>query len=203
MLDFMRRQSSKLKWVWVLLIFIFSVTLVTLYIPIGDLGSVAITTDVAAIGGERVSAKEFQTAYRNYIDRMRSQLSPEMLKAFRFDRQILDALITRHVEMEEARRLGLSVSAAEIEQKILENPVFREGGNFIGMPRYQAILQQNQMTVEEFESAVRDDILLEKLRNFVSAGVTVGDKEVEDEYRKRNEKAKLTYFVIDPAKLEP
>src|ERR1043166_2031419 len=91
MLDFMRRQSSKLKWVWVLLIFIFSVTLVTLYIPIGDLGSVAITNDVAAIGSERVSAREFQTAYRNYIDRMRSQLSPEMLKAFRFDRQILDS----------------------------------------------------------------------------------------------------------------
>ena len=140
MLDFMRRQSSKLKWVWILLILIFSVTLVTLYIPVGDLGSVAITNDVAAIGGERVSAKEFQTAYRNYIDRMRSQLSPEMLKAFRFDRQILDSLITRHVMMEEARRLGLSVSPTEIEQKILENPAFREGGNFIGMPRYQAIL---------------------------------------------------------------
>ena len=36
-----------------------------------------------------------------------SQLSPEMLRAFRFDRQILDALISQHVMMEEARRLGL------------------------------------------------------------------------------------------------
>src|SRR5579884_227886 len=202
MLDFMRRQSSKLKWVWVLLIFIFSVTLVTLYIPIGDVTSVSITNDVASIGGETVSAKEFQTAYRNYIDRMRSQLSPEMLKAFRFDRQILDSLISRHVMMEEARRLGLSVSPAEIEQKVLENPAFRQGGNFIGMPEYQAILQQNNLTVEEFEGSVRDDILLDKLRSFVSAGVSVTDKEVEDEYRKRNEKAKLDYFVIDPAKLE-
>jgi peptidyl-prolyl cis-trans isomerase D len=198
----MRRQSTKLKWVWVLLIFIFSVTLVTLYIPIGDLGNVSLSNDVASIGAQRVSAKEFQAAYRNYLDRMRSQLSPEMLKAFRFDRQILDALITRHVMMEEASRLGLSVSAAEIEQKILENPVFREGGNFIGLTRYQTILQQNNMTVEEFEAGVRDEILLEKLRNFVGAGVTVGDKEVEEEYRRKNEKAKIDYFVIDPAKLE-
>jgi Parvulin-like peptidyl-prolyl isomerase len=202
MLDFMRRQSTKLKWVWVLLIFIFSVTLVTLYIPVGDLGSVSLSNDVASIGAERVSAKEFQAAYRNYLDRMRSQLSPEMLKAFRFDRQILDALITRHVMMEEAKRLGLSVSAAEIEQKILENPVFREGGNFIGLTRYQTILQQNNLTVDEFESGVRDEILLEKLRSFVGAGVTVGDKEVEEEYRRKNEKAKIDYFVIDPAKLE-
>jgi peptidyl-prolyl cis-trans isomerase D len=202
MLDFMRRQSSKLKWVWVLLIFIFSVTLVTLYIPMGDVTSVSLTNDVAAVGGDKVSAKEFQTAYRNYLDRMRSQLSPEMLKAFRFDRQILEALISRHVMMEEARRLGLSVSPEEIEQKVLENPVFREGGNFIGLPRYQAILSQNNMTVEEFEAGVRDDILMDKLRSFVGAGVTVSDKEVEDEYRKRNEKAKLDYVVIDPAKLE-
>jgi len=202
MLDFMRRQSTKLKWVWVLLIFIFSVTLVTLYIPIGDLGSVSLTNDVAAIGSGKVSAKEFQTAYRNYLQRMRSQLSPEMLKAFRFDRQILDALISRHVMMEEARRLGLGVSPEEIEQKVLENPAFREGGNFIGLPRYEAILQQNNLTVEEFESSIRDEILTDKLRNFIGAGVSVSDKEVEDEYHKRNEKAKLDYFVIDPAKLE-
>src|SRR5205814_6076951 len=83
-----------------------------------------------------------------------------------------------------------------------ENPVFREGGNFIGLPRYQGFLQQNNMTVEEFEGNVRDEILTEKLRNFVGAGVALTDKEVEDEYKKRNEKAKVDYFVIDPAKLE-
>src|SRR5262249_10548039 len=160
-----------------------SVTLVTLYIPIGDLGSVNVTNDVASIGGERVSAKEFQTAYRNYIERMRSQLSPEMLKAFRFDRQILDSLISRHVMMEEAKHLGLSVSPIEIEEKVLENPAFREGGNFIGMPRYQAILQQNNLTVEEFEAGVRDDILMDKFRNLIGASVALTDKEVEEEYR--------------------
>ena len=79
MLNFMRRQSTRLRWVWVLLIFIFSVTLITLYIPIGDLGSVSLSSDVASVGGEKISAKEFQTSYRTYIDRMRSQLSPEML----------------------------------------------------------------------------------------------------------------------------
>src|SRR5215468_2447913 len=112
MLDFMRRQSQKLKWVWILLIFIFSAGLILLYIPFQDLPNVSLTNDVAAIGGQRISAKEFQTAYRNYLERMRSQLSPEMLRAFRFDRQILDALITRQVMKTAARRLGLSVSAA-------------------------------------------------------------------------------------------
>jgi peptidyl-prolyl cis-trans isomerase D len=202
MLDFMRRQRSALKWVWVILIFIFSVTLVTLYIPIGDLPNVSITTDVASIGHDSISSHEFTAAYRNYVDRMRGQINPEMLRAFRFERQIMDALVTRHVMTEEAKRLGLNASAPEIEQKILDNPVFRENGSFIGRSRYQAILAQINLSVDEFESNVANEILTEKLRSFVTAAVHVTDKEAEEEYKRRNEKAKLDYFVIDASKLE-
>ena len=171
MLDFMRRQRSALKWVWVILIFIFSVTLVTLYIPFGDLPNVSITNDVASIGHDSISSHEFQSAYRNYIDRMRGQLNPEMLRAFRFERQIMDALVTRHVMTEEAKRLGLNVSSAEIEQKILENPVCRENGTFIGQSRYQAVLAQNNLTIDEFESNVGNEILTKKLRSFITAAI--------------------------------
>jgi peptidyl-prolyl cis-trans isomerase D len=202
MLDFMRRQRSSLKWVWVILIFIFSVSLILLYIPAGDLPNVSVSTDVASIGSESISAREFQTAYRTSVDRMRGQITPEMMRAFHFERQILDNLITQHVMIEEARRLGLDVTPAEVEQKILENPVFRENGVFIGRARYEAILSQNNFSVEDFESAMTNEILRDKLRSFVTASVNVTDKDVEEEYKRRNEKAKIDYFVIDAAKLD-
>jgi peptidyl-prolyl cis-trans isomerase D len=202
MLDFMRRQQKKLKWVWVILIFIFSVTLITLYIPFDELGMVTISGDVADVGGETITAKEFQMAYRNYLNNVRGQLNPEMLRAFRFEQQILDALVTRSVTVAEAKRLGLNVSETEIEQRILQNPAFLEAGNFIGMQRYQNILAQNNTTVDEFESAVRNELLMDKLRSFVTAGVGVSDQEVEKDYRRANEKVKLDYFTIDPVKLE-
>ena len=202
MLDFMRRQRSQLKWVWVILIFIFSVSLVLLYIPAGDLPNVSVSTDVASIGGESISAREFQTAYRASVDRMRGQITPEMMRAFHFERQILDNLITQHVMTDEAKRLGLDVTPAEVEQKILENAVFRENGVFIGRARYEAILSQNNFSVEDFESAMTNEILRDKLRSFVTASVNVTDKDVEEEYKRRNEKAKIDYFVIDAAKLD-
>jgi len=202
MLDFMRRQRSSLKWVWVILIFIFSVTLVTLYIPFGDLPNLTMTNDVASVGDQSITAREFQTAYRGYVDRMRGQITPEMMRAFRFDRQIMDALVSRHVVTEEAKRLGLNVTPGEIEQKILENPVFRENGAFIGRARYQAILASSNFTMEDFESSVANEILTDKLRSFITASVSVTDKEAEEEYKRRNEKVKLSYFVIDAAKLE-
>jgi peptidyl-prolyl cis-trans isomerase D len=205
MLDFMRRKRSSLKWVWVILIFIFSVTLITLYIPFGDLPNVSITNDVASVGSVSVTAREFQMAYRGYVDRMRAQnpgFTADMMRAFRFDRQIMNALVARHVVTEEARRLGLDVTPAEIEQKILENPVFREEGAFIGPERYQAILAQSNLTIDDFESGVADEILTEKLRSFITASVSVSDKDAETEYKRRNEKVKVDYFVVDAAKLE-
>lgn len=201
MLDFFRRRQASFKWVWVILIFIFSVTLITLYIPFDDLGNVSITSDVASVGSQSVSAKEFTSAYRNYMSRMSGQISPEMLKAFRFERQIMDALVTRRVISEEAQRVGLSVSPGEVEAKILENPVFQQGGNFIGHAQYQMILAQNNLTVDEFESSVADDILADKLKSFLTASVAVTDEEVEKEYRRRNEKAKIDYLIVDPSKL--
>src|SRR5215813_5880327 len=202
MLDFMRRQRSSLKWVWVILIFIFSVSLILLYIPAGDLPNVTVSNDVASVGSESISAREFQTAYRTYVDRMRGQITPEMMRAFHFERQILDNLVTQHVVLEEAKRLGLDVTPAEVEQKILENSVFRENGVFIGRARYEQILAQNNFTVEDFESAMSNEILRDKLRSFVTASVNVTDKDAEEEYKRRNEKAKIDYFVIDAAKLD-
>jgi hypothetical protein len=76
MLDFMRRQHSNLKWVWVILIAVFSLSLVTLYMnPGGDVTSINVANDVASIGGDSITAREFQTAYRSYVDRMRGRLT--------------------------------------------------------------------------------------------------------------------------------
>src|SRR5438046_9868175 len=97
MLDFMRRQRSALKWVWVILIFIFSVTLVTHYIPFGDLPNVSITNDVASIGHDRISSREFQSSPRRYTVWLRLQLKSALLRSFRFERLIMDAFVTSDV----------------------------------------------------------------------------------------------------------
>jgi len=199
MLDLMRRQHSKLKWLLLVIVVIFVWT----YIPsFTGMGSGVTSSDVASVGSETVSAKEFQVAYRNNIQRMGSQVSPEMLRAFGFDKQVLDYLISQKVIAAEAKRLGLRVSDVEVQDKVLAYPVFVDSGGFIGKARYQALLEQNNMTIPEFEDSIRSQLLSEKLMSFLTAGITISDKEAEDEYRKKNEKAKIDYFVIDPVKLE-
>ena len=205
MLDFMRRQHSRLKWVLVLVIVILAAGMMVSLVPyLGDMNAVTTSGDVAKVGSESVSAVEFQTAYTNYLRSMqqRQELSPEVLKAFGFDRQILEFLIGQKVILSEAKRLGLEVTSEELAQRIMSNASFQAGGSFIGRDRYEALLEQNNMTADRFESTLRNELMAMKVQSLVTAGVSVSDKEVENEYRNRNEKAQLTYFVIDPAKLE-
>ena len=120
MLDFMRRQHSRLKWVLVAIIVILAAGMMVSLVPyLGDLNAVTTSGDVAKVGSESVSAVEFQTAYTNYLRSMqqRQELSPEVLKAFGFDRQILEFLIGQKVILSEAKRLGLEVTSEELAQR--------------------------------------------------------------------------------------
>src|SRR5205085_7687965 len=106
--------------------------------------------DVAQVGSETVSATEFQTTYTNYVRNMQQKLTPEIRKAFGFDKQILDYLIGQKVIMAEAKKLGLAVTDEEIAQSVYTNPAFIADGAFIGTERYKALLQQNNLTPEQY-----------------------------------------------------
>ncbi len=199
MLAFFRRQ----KWLWVVLIAIFSFALVVGLVPMGgQLGHVHFTTDVARVGSEAVSAAEFQTAYYNAVSQMGAGVTPEILQAIGFDTQVVDQLVNQYSMIAEAKRLGLNVSGGEIERAILENPSFQENGAFVGMARYQDLLVQNGYTVIDFENSIRNELLMTKLFSYLTAAATVSDEDVETEYRNQNERVQLDYLVLDGPALE-
>jgi len=202
MLDFFRRQRSRLSWVWWILIVVFSVTLVTLYIPLSEMGHTHVFTgQVARVGSETVTAQEFQTAYEEYVGSIGADLTPEMLAAFQYDRQLVEAMIGQRIMIAEARRMGLDVSPEEIREVVLSNPAFLENGRFIGLSRYENILLQNNFTVEQFESQIRNQLLTEKLFSVLTSPVAVSAEEVEAEYRYQNERVIIDYVLVDPAGL--
>jgi peptidyl-prolyl cis-trans isomerase D len=68
-----------------------------------------------------------------------------------------------------------------------------ENGQFIGEERYRQLLQMQNppMTPSEFEEQIRRSVTLEKFHAALTNWITVSDKELEDEYKRRNEKVKL------------
>jgi peptidyl-prolyl cis-trans isomerase D len=128
-------------------------------------------------------------------------MNEALLKQLGIDRQILQQLVDERAAIEEAGRLGLRATDAEVRERIVKLPAFQENGHFIGEDRYRQVLrmQRPPLTSAEFESSVRRSIVLDKLRVALTGWITVSDAEVDAEYRKRNEKVKLEIVSFTPA----
>ena len=103
----------------------------------------------------------------------------------------------------EARRLGLTVSDAEVAQRIYEIPAFHQNGAF-NEEIYTRVLgvQRPPLAKAEFEESLRQSLLVEKLRGALTEWVNVRDSEVENEYKRRNQKVKAEIVVVSADKFK-
>jgi peptidyl-prolyl cis-trans isomerase D len=115
-------------------------------------------------------------------------------------------MVNEQASLAEARRQGIDVSDAELAQRIITYPAFQENGQFIGHDRYTALLrmQRPPMSAEEFERNLRSSIVVEKLRAALTQWISIADKDVEQEFQRRNDKVKreLVSFGVDKFRTE-
>jgi peptidyl-prolyl cis-trans isomerase D len=205
MLKTMRNSFHHLKWTLFAVIIVFVLGFV--YFSGSGTGSGDVTSQVVAkIGGETISAAEFDRRYRTELERQQAQyqgkLSPELIRALNLPRQVLDGMIDRSLRVEAAKRLNLRVTDEEVAQAVLAFPDLQENGHFIGSEKYERALRASGYTPERFEEEVREGLLLQKYSSMIKASVLVPDKDLQREFSVRNDKASIEYVKIPAAKIE-
>ncbi len=201
MLDRMRRHKSWLKWSLALVVLSFIVFYIPSFLRTGT-DAAAPNDAVATVSGEKITVDSFRRAYQSQLQAYQraygSSLNEQFLKQMGIDQQILQQLIDERAAAAEAERLGLSVSDQEVAQRIYAIPAFQQNGQFAGQEVYRQVLQMQRppLTTNEFEENLRRALLVEKLRSAVTDWISVADADVEREYRRRNEKAKLELVVF-------
>lgn len=161
---------------------------------------IASTDTVARIGDETVSVAEV----RNRLNQIKQQNQvPPMLEAY-YERQILGELVLQKEMEYEAKQLGIRVSNEEIASRIrLILPAAFNGDAPVGGDQYASLVQtRTQMTVPQFEDAIRQELLNEKFQKLVTDGISVGPAELQQEFLYRSVKVKLDYVVIKPEDLQ-
>jgi parvulin-like peptidyl-prolyl isomerase len=148
---------------------------------------------VAEIGSETVTVREVEQGIHNVLGNR--QVSPDVISAI--VPQLVEQTITDRALAYEAKRLGFQVTDAELANTI------RSIGQFGSATpqQYRMMIEQQNMTVSEFESNVRLSALSEDIKNIAMEGAFVSPAEVEAEYKRRNDMAKVDYISFDPAKL--
>jgi len=201
MLDRMRQHRDWLKWSLGLV----CVAFVLFYIPdfLRGSGADAASGDtIANVEGNEITTGEFRRTYQAQLQAYRSaygaNMSEQLLKQLGVEQQILQQMVDERAAIAEADRVGLKVSDEEVRQRIFAMPAFQENGAFIGEQRYQQLLrmQRPPMMPADFEDNVRRGLLVEKLRSSVTDWLAVNDKELEQEYRRRNDKVKLAIVTF-------
>jgi peptidyl-prolyl cis-trans isomerase D len=148
---------------------------------------------VAEIGSETVTVRQVEQAVRNVLGNR--QVSPDVISAI--VPQIVEQNITDRALAYEAKRLGFQVTDGELANTI------RSIGQFgtLTPQQYQMTVEQQNMTVPEFESDVRVDQFRQAIQNIAIEGAFVSPAEIEAEYKRRNDMAKVDYIAFDQAKL--
>ncbi len=155
---------------------------------------------VATVAGEDITTLEVQKQAKQMVRQQfpRGGAQASMLLPY-FASQAAEELIQRQVVIAEARHLGLHATDEDVRDELQHGryaQVFFPQGNFVGQAAYEERLQQADLTVPQFEESIKDDILIEKLRNLVAGSALVTDAEIREKFEKDNTKVKFDYAVL-------
>lgn len=196
MLDRMRRHRGWLKWSLAIVVLAF----ILLYIPSflqNDAAGGGNGQVVASVDGHTITAARFRRVYQQQMQAYRSSyganVDERMLKQLGIDQRIVQQMLEEETALAEAERLGITATDEEVRERIAILPALQENGRFIGEDRYRQLLamQNPPMRPDEFEEQVRRGVTVEKLQAALTNWISLTDKDLDEEFRRRNEKVKL------------
>lgn len=115
-------------------------------------------------------------------------------------RLTLDSMIKNRIIRQEARRFGLTASDAEVADEIKKRNTPEDGKPF-DIKRYEQNVIERFGSIRAYEDSIRDELSARKLEAFITAGVTVSEDEVMEDFKKRNTKFDLTFVSVNVSEL--
>jgi len=166
----------------------------------GRLGEGRDANTIASVGKEKISTDLYVSNLRQRIEALQRQfkeLDSKFIQQLNLPQQVLEQLIQQTLLLQTAEDMGLRASDAEIREKIKSYPVFQKDGKFIGFEEYKRILEWNRVAIPEFEDNLKKDVLLEKVVQVLTSGVSITQEELWENYEVSNESAKLEYITLE------
>ncbi|MGA3131914.1 MAG: peptidylprolyl isomerase [Terracidiphilus sp.] len=210
MIRFLQSDNRITKALFVVVIGSASVAMVVYLIP-GLTGAGAAAPDTYAVvyphwyskmlsSGDTITETRVQQMAENELRQRAPQYASDPRALQFFEPQVGQQLVQEQVMLQEAHKLGIYATDNDVRQYLRTGPtgqVLYPDGKFIGEQAYRQLIDERLHTsVDEFENQIKDQIALHRLQAFITAGVTVGDQEVRETYRRANIKVKFDYAVI-------
>ncbi|PLX97864.1 MAG: hypothetical protein C0622_12270 [Desulfuromonas sp.] len=206
MLDLVRtKQKSfliKIAFGLIILSFVIGYTMLT---SPNKSGGPAASDVAASVNGDDISYASFQQTYSNLYNLYQSiyqgNFNAELERQLNLPKVALGQLVDELLLIQQADKLGLSVSSQELIESIAQYDAFKVNGSF-NRDRYIEVLNYQRMSPEQFETAQHRQLLTQKVRTKLQEGINISDTELVAAFHKDNDKINLNYVLLTPAVVE-
>jgi len=135
---------------------------------------------VARVNGKDITATQLDKQVQFQLNGSEPPASPEELQDLKLN--VLNRMITDQILLEHASATNLSASDAEVDVK------YNEFKNQYTEDKFQELLKQQKMSVEDIRNELRKSLTIEKLVNKeITAKISVTDAEIKNYYAKNKE----------------
>jgi len=193
MFDLFRSRDKAVRILLGGLLLVVAISMLTYLVPNYDTGSSGSGAVVATVGSDQITSADVQKMVQNTM--RGKQLPPEMLPIYL--PQLVDEMITNRAMSYEAARLGFEVSDNDLRSAIQQMvPSLFPDGHFVGKDMYAAMLAQQQLSIADFETDLRRQIMITRLKDVAIEGSVVTPVEIENAYKRKYEKIKIQYVKL-------
>ncbi|WP_445115945.1 SurA N-terminal domain-containing protein [Acinetobacter sp. WZC-1] len=148
--------------------------------------------DVAStVNGQEISSKELEAQTNSFKEQYLRMVNGDesLLNQSVIQNAARDSLISRSLLTQQAEKLGISLSNAQIEQMLAQQPGFQENGKF-SSTLYENYLRSEGMTSQSLIASLRQDHALQTLMNTITDNTLVSKTDVQQiaalQHEKRN-----------------
>ncbi len=203
MLESMRKHTQG----WIAKVILGAIILSFALWGIGDYFTGNQVETVAEVDGEAIFDVEFAAAYQrqlaSYASMLGDQFTKELADRLGVKNETLQIMINRKLMLGEAQHMGLVTPDEAIVATVQNTPQFREEGKGFSTTRYQALIRQMGFaSPRDYESYLRQNIMIDTLQRAITSSATVSDAEVRAKFEADFEKRVLAALIVDPEHLK-
>ncbi|MCK0508247.1 SurA N-terminal domain-containing protein [Aromatoleum anaerobium] len=158
-------------------------------------------TEVATVGGSKISMNEFDQALRDQQDRLRQsmggQVDRAMLESEAMRRSVVENLVNQRLLAMHAADSGIIVTQQQLQQVIATVPAFQQDGRF-SLERYEAAVRAQGMTPAMFEARLGQDLRIQQVALAVGQSAFTAQASVQRFLEAQLEERKVSELKFSP-----
>lgn len=149
----------------------------------GSLPNASGSDSVAKVGNIEISMGELQKRYsrlyNQYNQVFQGNFDEEKANSFGLKKQALSQLIDQTLLLNLAADYNLQITDEELFATIKKQEYFLQNGVFT-KENYQEVLSRNNLTMKEYETDVRQELLIQKTLSLLQVAPTQNEREIFD-----------------------